>query len=62
MVKYVLTRLNIDFTKNNAEYYNKPQKLIYGVLLDITDRPTHTCRVDNIAHIYTYRLQVDLLC
>ena len=29
MVKYGLTMLNIGFTKNNAEYYNKPENLIY---------------------------------
>ena len=29
MVKYVLTMLNIGFTKYNAEYYNKPENRIY---------------------------------
>ena len=29
MVKYVLTMLNIGFTKSNAEWYNKTQNLIY---------------------------------
>ena len=28
MVKYVLTMLNIWFTKNNAKLYNQPQNLI----------------------------------
>ena len=53
MVKYVLTRLNIGITKNNAEYirfYNY-KNLIYGVLLDITDRPTYTSKVDTITPI-----------
>ena len=29
MVKYVLTMLNMGFTKNNAELYNKPHNIIY---------------------------------
>ena len=51
MVSYVLTMLNKGFTKNNADYYNKPENRIYGVLMDITDQPTYTCRVDTITHI-----------